>query len=306
VRESIRAVTNKDEAGPLAEALALVKAPEAAPVMLELKLFSKAPQVARRWLDEEVGNSVAGLLPVAAGQGPLAEAALDSLREAKRKGHAALLEEQTKQGDPEVAGPVRRLVLDVVEKVHVPFDDSSTPDWLRTAQELTTAGPKAARLPSWADPSNLPPLAVGDHCLNDEQVRAVLSALRRSPLGSPLPLVAALKHHADTQALESFVWGVFSAWLAEGAPAGEKWALTALGHLGSDATVLKLVPLIRSWPGEGQHKRAIHALECLGAINSDSAQKALGTVAQEAKFKTLQKKARELLAFARPPSDTQQ
>src|SRR5206468_1207486 len=95
--ESALKATNREEATRIVEMLCLVKAPEAAPHLLELRLSSKAPQPARRWLDEQVGNAVAGLLPVAAGRGKLAEAALDYLREAKRKGFAAFIEAQVKQ-----------------------------------------------------------------------------------------------------------------------------------------------------------------------------------------------------------------
>jgi hypothetical protein len=92
VRDSIQAVKNKKKAAPLAQTLALVRAPELAPVMLELRRSSKAPQVAQRWLDTEVGNAVAGLLPVAAGTGPLASEASDYLQEARRQGHGALID----------------------------------------------------------------------------------------------------------------------------------------------------------------------------------------------------------------------
>ena len=47
----------------------LVRAPEAAPLMLELKQGSKASSLARQWLDVQVGNAVAGLLPLTTGRG---------------------------------------------------------------------------------------------------------------------------------------------------------------------------------------------------------------------------------------------
>ncbi len=46
------------------EIFKLVKAPEAAPYMLELKLSSKAPQIAHQWLDENPEQSIADLIPV--------------------------------------------------------------------------------------------------------------------------------------------------------------------------------------------------------------------------------------------------
>ena len=221
--------------------------------MLELRLSSKVPQVARRWLEEEVGNAVAGLLPVAAGSGALADAALDYSR-GQCRGHAALLTELAKQAPTDVADKVRRLVLDRVEKVYVPFDATSTPDWLRQALADTPTDRRAGKLPAWAEPAHLLPLVVGANRLSDEQTRQVLAALKRSPPGPPLPLVAALKQHADGPALEAFAWRLHETWAAEGTPAKDKWALAALGHFGGAAIIPKLELLIRSWPSRGQGK----------------------------------------------------
>ena len=90
----------KEQAERLTEELARVKAPEAAPIMLELKLASKGPAVARQWLDEQVGNAIAGLIPVAAGRGKLADAAVDYLRTAKKKGHEKLIRDCLKGVEP--------------------------------------------------------------------------------------------------------------------------------------------------------------------------------------------------------------
>jgi hypothetical protein len=295
VRESILAVKNKNEAAALAEALALVRAPEVAPVMLELVRSSKAPQVARRWLDVQVGNAVAGLLTVAVDEGPFAEDALAYLRQVKRQGHAALIENRAEQAGPTVAAQVRRSILDPAEKAHVPFEGSTTPAWLRAALAQVDSR-KAGKLPAWIELRNLPPLAVGELRLNDAQTVAVLAVLKSSPLGSSPPLVAVLRQYADMQELEAFAWGLFGAWLSGGAPAAGKWALTALGHLlASDAAVLKLAGLVRAWPSEGQHKRAVHGLECLHAIGSAAARTALSDIAREVKFPTIRNRAGELL-----------
>src|SRR5262249_56507045 len=109
---------------------------------------SRAPQVARRWLDEEVGNAVAGLVPVAAGEGRRAEAALEYLREAKRRGHAAVIGAQVKRAPAGAAEVVRRLVLEREEKVYPPFDDGTAPGWLKAAT-ATPAAARAEKLPGW-------------------------------------------------------------------------------------------------------------------------------------------------------------
>src|SRR5581483_9095668 len=125
VHHSIQAETKKNEAASLFKAFALVKAPEAAPYMLDLKLNSKVPMLARQWLDDNPGNAIAGLIPAAAERGKRAEAALDFLRTAKRQGHAAFIEEQLQSAPAEVADKIRRDVLERVEVVYEPFDEAT-------------------------------------------------------------------------------------------------------------------------------------------------------------------------------------
>jgi hypothetical protein len=297
VRDSILEVKNKKEAVPLVEALAVVRAPEVPPVMLELKRSSKAPQVARHWLDREVGNAVSGLLAVAAGQGPLAEDAREYLQEAQRKGHAAVIQEQMERARPDISTTLSSF-LDPTGTVSLPFDDTTTPAWLSTA---LAAIKKAGKSLAWINLPTLPPIVVGKYRLADAQVVAVLAVLKASPLGTSPPLIAGLKHHADAQSIETFAWKVLGAWVADGAPASGKWAVTALGHLlTSDPAILKLADLVRTWPTEGQHRRAVHGLECLRAINSTAARNALGDIAREMKFKTLRDRAQELLSTSGP------
>jgi hypothetical protein len=123
--------------------------------------------------------------------------------------------------------------------------------------------------------------------LNEAQGTAVLASLARSTLKSPQPLIAATKVHADRRALDAFAWALFQRWLTGGAPAKEKWAMIALGLLGSDDAAIPLTPMIRAWPGESQHPRAVLGLECLRAIGSDAALMQLNSIAQKVPFKGL-------------------
>jgi hypothetical protein len=228
-------------------------APEAAPHLMALKLAGKGSGLVRQWQDEQAGNAVAGLVPLAAERGKLGDAVIEYLREARRKGHGALIEEQLRleKAPPEAAARVRRLVLDPSEKVYTPLSDSAPPDWLRTALDATVIPAKNASLPSWAAPRRLPPVTVGEHCLSDAMVDRLLHALKLSPRGLPAPLVAAVKEHADRASLEAFAWRLFELWDEEHGPRRDRWALNALAHLGGDATALKLTPLIRAWRAGG-------------------------------------------------------
>jgi predicted DNA-binding WGR domain protein len=285
---------NRDGCAKMIATLALVKAPEAAEHMLLLSRSSKAPKAARPWLEEEVGNAIAGLIPTAAGRGQLAEAALEYLRAKDRQGFGPLIEECLHKEPAEVAARIRSTVLEHKEKVYTPLDDASTPGWLKEglkhSERLTPL--KGAE---WVHADKLPPLTLGDRRLTPEQVRAVRLALQNSDLANPHPLLAGLKKHADRESLDAFAWALFEQWLAEGGPPKQKWAMLAIGFLSGDACALKLTPLVRQWPGESQHARAALGLECLRAIGTDTALMQLNGIAQKLKFQGLKSKALQFM-----------
>lgn len=105
--------------------------------------------------------------------------------------------------------------------------------------------------------------------------------------------VGELREACTRESLADFAWDLFNAWLAAGTPSKEAWAMQALGWFGGDDTARKLTPLIRVWPGEGAHARAVAGLDVLTAIGSDVALMLLNGIAQKVKFKGLQDKARE-------------
>lgn len=288
-RDSILAITNRDECEELLKMFGLVRAPEMAAHMLELKLSSKAPRIAREWLDANVGCAISGLIPVAAGRGKLADAAIEHLRGLKKGGHADLIANLAGKEAPE---RVRKEVIEHTQTITEPFDAASTPPWLASA----LANPlKRSKLPGWLRIQSLPELNVGDRRLNDEQILSLLGALQTSPLDAPHPIVTAVKKNIDAEERDLFAWRLFEQWLAEGAPSKDKWAMGGLGHLGADSSVLKVTPMIRNWPGESQHQRAVFGLECLRTIGTDTALMALNGIAQKLKFKGLKSKAMEFM-----------
>jgi hypothetical protein len=281
-----------------------VKAPEVAPCMLELWLGMEKPQLARQWLEENPIYAAVGLIPVAAGvavapvqvkPNELIQAAIDFLRSMKRKGYESLIRAALARESPEVAAKVQTLVLEPDEPNYPPFDAATTPQWLQEGM-MDLSRRKAVKSPAWVSFADLPPIAVGDRCLNDEQGNACLIALSLSTLDSPLPLVQHLKTHGQPQTLDRFVWSLFERWLREGAPSNAKWAMMALGLLGSDAIALKLTPLIRKYPLESQHQRAALGLECLRVIGTDTALMQINSIAQ-IRFKGLKRRAQACLEF---------
>src|SRR5262249_13050121 len=158
--------------------------------------------------------------------------------------------------------PLGEAARAVLADVSSPSDAAKPPpsDWLRKA--LDAVGPVKAPPAFAAAPEALPPLPGVDAA----DVPRVTSALAASTPTGPHPLVAALRRHGDRPALAAFAWRLFENWLSAGAPPKEKWAFQALGHFGGDAEVLRLTPLIRAWPGEGQHQRAVVGLDVLRGI----------------------------------------
>jgi predicted DNA-binding WGR domain protein len=296
VRDAILEAHGKEDAQAMLEGLSAVKAPEAAPFMLELSVTSRAPWLARDWLDANAAHTVAGIVPLAASsRSRLQDAATDFLRVLKRRGHEPLIREALARQSAELAARVRAAVLEDPAGAALPLDQESTPGWLREALE----GVSAERIP-WINVADLPPVLVGERRLSDAQVGQFLAALRKSSLEKPHPLIGALKAHADRPALGDLAWAVFLSWLREGAPSKEKWALEAVGLLGDDRTALRLAPLVRIWPGENQHPRAVLGLECLRAIGTDTALMQINGIAQKLPFKALKAKAAECMeAIAR-------
>lgn len=108
---------------------------------------------------------------------------------------------------------------------------------------------------------------------------------------TPYAGLAIIKETFTRESLADFGRDPYTAWTEAGAPAKENWAFTSLGILGNDDTARKLTPLIRAWPGESQHKRAVYGLDVLANIGSDIALMLLNGIAQKIKFVALQEHA---------------
>ncbi|MFI2426365.1 DUF4132 domain-containing protein [Streptomyces sp. NPDC018955] len=155
-----------------------------------------------------------------------------------------------------------------------------------------------ARMPSpctWADPALFPQIRLtgGRGALPADAVRHVTTMLQISKPGDAYPGLATVTEHCDAGSLAEFAWALFTAWRFHGMPAKDSWALHALGLLGDDETVRRLTPLVRAWPGENAHHRAVEGLTVLAAIGTDTALRHLHGISQRVPFKALKKRARE-------------
>ncbi len=155
-----------------------------------------------------------------------------------------------------------------------------------------------ARIPkpgAWADPALLPQVLLRDRtrALPDAAAGHILTMLAISRPGEVYPGLDVVCATCDPASLAEFGWAVFERWRMAGLPAKDGWALTGLGRIGDDETVRRLTPVIRAWPGEGGHKRAVAGLDVLAEIGTELALIHLYGISQRVKFKALKVRAQE-------------
>ncbi|MFI0353154.1 DUF4132 domain-containing protein [Actinomadura sp. 9N407] len=145
----------------------------------------------------------------------------------------------------------------------------------------------------WADVRALPQVRLRgrDDALPAEAARHLLTMLAMSKIDQVYPGVEVVKEVCDRESLAAFGWEVFQQWRQHGAPSKDGWALAQLGSLGDDETVRRLTPLIRAWPGDGGHAKAVTGLDILARIGTDVALMHLYGIAQKVKFTGLKTRA---------------
>ncbi|TDD81050.1 hypothetical protein [Actinomadura rubrisoli] len=155
-----------------------------------------------------------------------------------------------------------------------------------------------ARMPvvgEWADVRLLPQIRLRERedALPADAARHLLTMLAMSKPDEVYAGVEIVKELCDSGSLAAFGWALFERWQQNGAPSKDGWALAQLGWLGDDETVRRLTPLIRAWPGDGGHAKAVAGLDVLAAIGTDVALMHLYGIAQKVHFKGLKARAQE-------------
>jgi len=258
------------------EAVARVNSPRVAPLMADAYVrLKKAKGAALEWLLAFPKAAAFGLVPSAVGQPGKARAAAETaLRALAARGHRAEIEAAAKRYGATAAEAVRE-VLD--------FDP------------LFTFPTKLPKMPAFWNAGALgrPLLRGGEKALPLAALDALGTMLAFTSPDDPYPGIADVKEACDPRSLAELSWDLFQAWLVAGAPSKEQWAFLALGIFGDDECARKLTPLVRAWPGEAAHARAVVGLDVLARIGTDVALMHLHGIAQKLKFKGLQEKARE-------------
>jgi hypothetical protein len=153
-------------------------------------------------------------------------------------------------------------------------------------------------LPGWAEPEGLPQLLLAGRkeALPPAAVRNVVRMLMLSTADDLYPGLEVVKELCDARSSAEFCWGLFENWQTGDYPAKQSFAMDALRWFGDDQTVRRLSPLIRVWPGDGGHARAIAGLDVLTAIGGDTALLHLYGISQKGKFRGLKENAQERVA----------
>lgn len=261
-----------------------------------------AAAFAGQWLDAHPRLALPALAAAAAGAGGLADRAATRLLKLDRT-HAGLLDTLT-------LTPAARAAVTKLREKMAPRPEANaselpavlaSPPWESGKKPSAGGDPrdnfpaKLPKLPAWfsAEATYRPLLKGREKSLSPNAVKALVTMLAFTTPEAPYAGIDDVKTACDRASLEEFAWTLFNEWLVAGASSKEGWVFQQLGVLGGDDVARKLTPLIRAWPGESQHARAVSGLDVLARIGSDLALMHLNGVAQKIKFKGLQEKARE-------------
>jgi len=285
-----------DEEGMIG-AVARVVSPAVAPHLLKWQSDGKALATCKQWFEANPKHTAAGLKNVVSGSDPkLAGLAARVLNGLVKRGHGDIVRAHLETLSPEVFGRIGPEIFLVPEEEakYEPLSPAETPDALKV-----TPGPDSQTKPGDLLPNELPPLTVdigGElRRIGDSQFFTLLHALAKSKPGAPKPYVTSVRSLATPQSRDAFAWALLQNWLDGYGSAKEKWKFIAMGHIGGDACALKLMPLIREWPGEGHYTWALTALKCLEDIGTDTALMQLTSIAQKSAYKGRQEEARKAL-----------
>jgi hypothetical protein len=260
----------RDKLPSAVPAMQLVISPRIAPLMALVFAKGKKRDAAEAWLLEHPEVAAIGLVPAALGkERALRDAAAVALRF--------------------LAGSdLRATVRDVAGR----YGDAA-----REAVDAVLRDDLPARLPSdatFVSASELPKLRlVNGHELPAAAVDNLVTMLRFTPIVPPYSGIADVRDACDRASLREIAWAIFDRWRTRGCDTRDEWALWAVGHLGDDELVPKLVDLLGSWQSTGAAARAARALDAIALIGTDLAFLHLDRVARKSRYPLLRGAARD-------------
>ena len=171
---------------------------------------------------------------------------------------------------------------------------TAPPDWLATALDTVQASKKTKPI-EFLQGVAYESVKVDGWRMTKEQLDKVLVAIQQSSAETMHPLVAAIRENADRRAFDRFIWDVMGRWQNVGGPPKEKWALLAVGFVGSEKMIPQLITLMTTWRESGFAARAQVGLECLRIYGTDFALMQIHDISQSPKLKSLRAKALEYM-----------
>ena len=258
------------------EALAVVDAVEVAPIMADaLVRLKKSRQEAAKWLLDFPETAAISLIPLA----------VNDQNKTRAKAEQALRY---------IATHGKRDVALKIAKKYGAAAEAALADVL-DYDPLLDYPAKIPKLPGFFNAAALPrPRLRGQKkVLPVSAIETLGTMLAFARVDEPYAGLTQVREACEPASLAELAWELFQAWLVAGAPNKENWAFQALGSFGDDECARKLTPLVRAWPGEAAHARAVVGLDVLAAIGTDVALMHLHGIAQKVKFKGLQERARE-------------
>jgi hypothetical protein len=195
---------------------------------------------------------------------------------------------------PELDADVARTIEDLAGH-HDPLPESSTPPAILAdpPDPLTISAKKLPTAPGWLVPELLPQIAMIDRKsgLPRASIATLVTMCQLTGGELPHPTLELVAQRCDPQSLAAWAWALFEQYRLADYPVTDNWALRLQGWLGDDDTVRAISPLIRAWPGESAHQRAVVGLDVLSGIGTDVALVHLYRISQKVPFKALRAKA---------------
>ena len=268
------------EAGAGADRLGLLVLPFRGPAVATLiagwlRHLGSARLWARLWLDRHPEAAARALIPAAVGRpGKARQNAGDALRYLTASGHGPTIQQSALTYGPEVLAALSA----PAPAPRKPKAPAGTLPPIRRTDGGTMPADEVARLigalsrSRLADPPEPPP---GDPA----RLLVVESSAAAQPLVEPAdPEAARLIADCDRTGLAEFGRALLDGWLTDDMPAAGAWVVLAQAHVGDDATMDRLAPLIRSWPARSFWQRAIDGFAVLATTGTDVALRHLLTI----------------------------
>jgi len=258
---------------------------EAVPHVLELWQDPQLAGEALSWLVKNPDMTAEALTPIALSDAPHAQLAQQYLRRMVSMGQTEILEGMLTTLDADAQERFTSNILEFYDNDVPEFGDDDTPQWLTDA--IAGQSKKISAAVKWVDILALPSLTIEGKRLNAEQVQRLLMALK----DNHAPMLNGVREHVSQQERDDFMWALYESWESNGAPSKGKWTFDSLGKLGGDTIVLKLIPLLKKWPGESKHRRASDGIKVLQEIGTDTALMQINNLAQKIRYKSLKRTA---------------